>query len=62
VIYADATFFENTPYFSASLSPTIDLSTTHVTLPVLLEDSPSFQVYQQHKKIITDSDSLPPYQ
>jgi len=53
------TFFENTPYFSASLGSTT-LLTTHVTLFVPLKDSPPLQVYQRRKKITTeDPNSLP---
>ena len=54
----DVTFFENTLYFSDSLGSTITLSTTPVTLPVPLDGSPSVQVYQRRKKIITDPDNL----
>jgi len=57
----DVTFFENIPYFSVSLGPITTPSTTHVTLHVPLQDSPTLQVYQC-KKITIDLDSLPAYQ
>jgi len=59
VICVDVTFFENTPYFLASLGSTTTPPITHVTLHVPLEDSLSLQVYQQRKKVTVDPNSLP---